>query len=102
MSVSIHSIGIPQRIPDIKAPAGPGGSSGSKDDFAAALGEAIGKVEGYRKSSETAIQDFLSGQREDLHNVALETQRAELAFELFLQTRNKVVQAYQEVMRTQV
>jgi flagellar hook-basal body complex protein FliE len=31
----------------------------------------------------------------------LATQRAELAFELFLQVRNKVVQAYQEIMRMQ-
>ena len=30
------------------------------------------------------------------------TQRADLAMELFLQVRNKVVQAYQEVMRMQV
>jgi flagellar hook-basal body complex protein FliE len=30
------------------------------------------------------------------------TQRAELAFELFLQARNKVVSAYQEIMRMQM
>ena len=33
---------------------------------------------------------------------ALATQRAELALDLFLQTRNKVVSAYQEIMRMQM
>ncbi len=100
MALSIHSIGLTQSIPDIKAPAGAGG--GAKGSFQAALTEAVEKVEEYRKTSETGIQELLRGEREDLHTVALQTQQAELAFELFLQTRNKVVQAYQEVMRTQV
>ena len=41
-------------------------------------------------------------QSEELHATALAVQRAELAFDLFLQARNKVVQAYQEIMRMQV
>jgi flagellar hook-basal body complex protein FliE len=102
MPMSIHSIGIPQSIPDIKVPAGKGGDAAQKGAFHEALAEAVEKVEDYRKVSEAGVQQFLRGDREDLHSVALQTQKAELAFELFLQTRNKVVQAYQEVMRTQV
>jgi flagellar hook-basal body complex protein FliE len=34
--------------------------------------------------------------------VALKAQKAELSMELFLQVRNKVVQAYQEIMRMQM
>ncbi len=101
MSFSIHSIGIPPRIPEITAPSS-GSGSAAEGGFKAVLTDAIANVEEYRKTAETGVQQFLTGQREDLHNVALATQRAEIAFELFLQTRNKVVQAYQEVMRTQV
>jgi flagellar hook-basal body complex protein FliE len=36
-----------------------------------------------------------------LHTTVLATQRAELSFDLFLQVRNKVVAAYQEIMRMQ-
>ncbi|MCL4851471.1 MAG: flagellar hook-basal body complex protein FliE, partial [Bryobacteraceae bacterium] len=43
-----------------------------------------------------------SGEAEEVHQAVLATQQAELAFEMFLQVRNKVVQAYQEVMRMQV
>jgi len=70
--------------------------------FADALSEAIGRVEAYRTEAHNSVESFLSGENEDLHEVALNTQRAELSFEMFLQVRNKVVQAYQEVMRMQV
>jgi flagellar hook-basal body complex protein FliE len=48
------------------------------------------------------VERFLSGEGEELHTTVLATQRAELAFEMFLQARNKVVNAYQEIMRMQV
>ena len=44
----------------------------------------------------------LTGDGEEVHSVALATQRAELAFEMFIQVRNKVVSAYQSVMQMQV
>ena len=46
--------------------------------------------------------NFLTGGNEELHSVALAAQRASLEFELFLQVRNKVTSAYQEIMRMQV
>src|SRR5690606_26473566 len=70
--------------------------------FASVLEDAVSRVEQYQTESHNAIGRFLSGEEEDLHTVALATQRAELSFELFLQMKNKVVQAYQEIMRMQV
>jgi flagellar hook-basal body complex protein FliE len=102
MSSPIHSLGIPPGIPEIRTPAAPDSAGESGGTFKQALSDAVAQVEQYRQSAETGVAELLSGQREDIHNVALATQRAELSFELFLQTRNKVVQAYQEVMRMQV
>ncbi|MGH9672804.1 MAG: flagellar hook-basal body complex protein FliE [Bryobacteraceae bacterium] len=70
--------------------------------FSNALTDAIRRVETYRAGAEQAVDRFLSGEDEDVHKVALATQRAELTFEMFLQTKNKVVQAYQEIMRMQL
>lgn len=84
----------------VSSPAARGGAD--RPDFRELLGDAVRRVEEYRKAAETHVEGFLRGEREDLHTVALATERAELAFELFLQTRNKVVQAYQEIMRMQV
>jgi len=87
---------------DIKNPQPVGEAADGGEQFQNLLSDAIAKVENYRNDATAKVEQLLSGEREDLHNVALATQRAELAFELFLQTRNKVVQAYQEIMRTQV
>jgi flagellar hook-basal body complex protein FliE len=70
--------------------------------FGAALSDAVSRVEDYRVQSENSIQQFLAGEDEDVHAVAVSVQKAEASFELFLQLRNKVVEAYQEIMRMQL
>jgi flagellar hook-basal body complex protein FliE len=65
------------------------------------LKAAIQGVDQYQQNAGQAIQQFLQGNGE-LHNVALATQRAEMAFDLGLQIRNKIVSAYQEIMKMQL
>jgi len=89
-------------VADIKNLQPVGESADGGEQFKNLLSEAIDKVESYRQDATAKVERLLSGESEDLHNVALATQRAELTFELFLQTKNKVVQAYQEIMRMQV
>jgi flagellar hook-basal body complex protein FliE len=66
------------------------------------LSDAMNKVGALHQESTKSVESFLSGEGDDLHKTIMATQRAELAMDLFLQVRNKVVQAYQEVMRMQV
>jgi len=85
------------------APIEPAGSSkGAASNFQSILSDAIGRVNQFQQNSQNAIDKFLSGEDEEVHKVALATQQAELSFDLFLQMRNKVVSAYQEVMRMQM
>jgi flagellar hook-basal body complex protein FliE len=70
--------------------------------FQKTLERAIGGVESLRNDAAGEVDRFLSGEGGELHTAAVATQRAELAFELALQVRNKVVQAYQEIMRMQM
>jgi flagellar hook-basal body complex protein FliE len=86
---------IPQPDPFRSSPSSPGA-------FQSVLSDALGRVEQFQQNSRTAIGKFLSGEDEEVHKVALATQQAEIAFDLFLQVRNKVVSAYQEVMRMQM
>jgi flagellar hook-basal body complex protein FliE len=76
--------------------------AGSGDGFSSFLESAIQGVEKPGADADQAVQSFLNGENEDIHTVALATQRASLAFDLGLQMRNKVVAAYQEVMKMQV
>ena len=66
------------------------------------LTASINQVEGASTQASNAVQQFLSGETSDLHKVAMATQRAELSSELFLQVRNKIISAYQEVMKLQM
>jgi flagellar hook-basal body complex protein FliE len=71
------------------------------EGFGSVLKSAVQTVDQYQQNANQAIQQFLHGNGE-LHNVALATQRAEMAFDLGLQIRNKIVSAYQEVMKMQL
>ena len=62
----------------------------------------IGGVEKSQAQAQQAVDSFLTGGNEELHSVALAAQRSSLEFELFMQVRNKVVAAYQEIMKMQV
>ena len=73
----------------------------SSGDFGAALQSSIEQVNQLQQNADQTVQQFLHGNGE-LHNVALATQRAEMAFDLGLQVRNKIVSAYQEVMKMQL
>ena len=70
--------------------------------FQSAFSDAVKKVESFQSNADASVNRFLSGEGEEIYKVALATQQADLSFQLFLQTRNKIVSAYQEVMRMQV
>jgi flagellar hook-basal body complex protein FliE len=97
--VSIPPIALPPAIPGggTFSSATPGSAS-----FQSALNDAVQTVENFSQNASSSINSFLSGEGEELHEVAVKTQEAELSFDMFLQVRNKIVSAYQEVMRMQV
>ena len=77
-------------------------SSKSDGGFGSILTDAMQKVGEMNNDATKSVENFLSGEGDDLHKTIMATQRADLGMELFLQVRNKVVSAYQEVMRMQV
>jgi flagellar hook-basal body complex protein FliE len=93
-------------IPPISPTAAGGGpiegATAGGASFQSALNDAVQMVENFSQNASSSINSFLSGEGEELHDVALKTQEAELSFDMFLQVRNKIVSAYQEVMRMQV
>ena len=84
------------------SPAGATASQAKPGEFQALLEGAIQRVATAHHQADHTVQQFLQGEQQDVHTTMLAVQRAELEFELFLQVRNKVVQAYQEIMHSQV
>ena len=100
MTIAPVRIPIPQ-IEGLNDASAPKAVSAS-DVFAQAFSQAVSKVEAFQNNASMSVDKFLSGEGEELHKIALDSQQAQLSFDLFLQVRNKVVAAYQEVMRMQV
>ncbi len=99
MSLPLTSIGSPAVIPLTARQPHPQPSGAG---FGSVLADAIGRVDQFQQNSQSTIGKFLSGEDEEVHKVALATEQAAMSFDLFLQVRNKVVSAYQEVMRMQM
>jgi flagellar hook-basal body complex protein FliE len=53
-------------------------------------------------SANQAVRDLALGQTDSLHNVMLEVAKADLAFRLVLEIRNRLTEAYQQIMQMQV
>ena len=100
MADPIREVRAPSAAIELPTPAGKPDST--SPDFSSLFADAVAKVNQFQNESQQRVDRLLRGEDEELHSVLLESQRAELSFEMFLQVRNKVVQAYQEVMRMQM
>ena len=69
--------------------------------FAEALDQLVQSVDGATGEANQAIGRMLDGTG-DVHEAMIAMQRAEQMLELTVQVRNKLVQAYQDVMRMSV
>ena len=77
-------------------------TNSSGGDFASHLKSALNEVNEYQVSSEDAIGDLATGQVKDLHQAALAISKAETSMKLMLEIRNKALNAYKELGRTQL
>jgi len=101
MSNSITS--VTTGLPTIPSAATPGASSSTQEEggFFSSLTSAIEKVEQVHTDAQQQISDLLQGNRQDVHNVMIAVEKADVAFQLMMQVRNKIVNAYQEIERLQ-
>jgi flagellar hook-basal body complex protein FliE len=77
------------------------GAASSAGDFAGALSSAMQQVDSLQATAEQKVTGLLAGNGQDIHAAALSVERASLGFDLMLQVRNKVVNAYQEISKLQ-
>lgn len=77
-------------------------SSSAGDAFAQSLKSAMNDVNDMQETSEKAMSDIATGQVKDLHQAALAIDKAEISMKLMLEVRNKALNAYQQISRTQM
>ena len=88
-------------IPNLAA-IQPAGQSSQPGAFQSVLNGAIQTVESTSNDASVAVQKFLTGENEELHTAALAVQKANITFDLGMAVRNKVVDAYQQIMQMQM
>lgn len=89
-----------ERVADQAPPAAGGGAPSQGPSFLNALQDAVHTVQGLQAEAGHQVRQVLTGaDGQELHTAMIAMEKADLAFQLMMQVRNKIVQAYQEVSR---
>jgi flagellar hook-basal body complex protein FliE len=73
-----------------------------KGSFSEIIRESIKKVMDIEKEASAEAEKLIKNETPDLHNVMIAIEKADLTFQLMMQLRNKIISAYEEIMRMQV
>jgi flagellar hook-basal body complex protein FliE len=87
-------VGPPLRAPTAAAAALP--------DFAQRISEGLQGVNQQLLANQVDLQQLAAGQVHNLHEVMVRLEESRISLQLLLQVRNRVLEAYQDVMRMQV
>lgn len=79
-----------------------GSATGTQKSFADTLNEAINNVNELQKSSDKAMQNLATGRTDNVAEVMITAEKADIALKLMVQVRNKIIDAYQDIMKMQV
>ena len=85
----------PSRIQDASQ------STGQGSEFFDTLKNTMGQVEQLGNDAQNQVGKLLGGDGEDIHSAMIAVEKADMAFQLMMQVRNKIISAYQEVSRMQ-
>ena len=76
-------------------------SGGEDSTFVGTLRQAMNQVDQLQGTAESRVGSLLEGSGMDVHSAMIAVEKADLSFQLMMQVRNKIVQAYQEISRMQ-
>jgi flagellar hook-basal body complex protein FliE len=99
--INIGPLNPKLQVPEIRSPQ-TGAGEKSSTGFGELLKDAISTANELQKQSDQQIENFMTGESQDLHTTVMAMQKADLSFQMMMQVRNKLVQAYQEIMRMQM
>ena len=64
--------------------------------------EAVGEVQRLQNEADMTIKQVVSGEIRDVTDAIVALEKADVAFQTMMTVRNKIVAAYEEIMRTQI
>ena len=99
--MNIQSINSLPTVSPASQPTG-GVAQSSGDGFGSMVKSAVESLDTTQKQADEEIAKAVTGESPDIHKTIIALQTADLKFQLGLQVRNKLVGAYEEIMRMQV
>jgi flagellar hook-basal body complex protein FliE len=102
--MDVNEIRRIQSILQQQAPPETGKTPGSDDgkSFKEVLNSFVEDVNTLQKNAESATGSLVTGDVENVHQVMVAMEEASTSFQLMMEMRNKILDAYREVMRTQI
>ena len=92
-----------QRLQDATQRLSPeAGTAEPKTEFRSALAEGLDEIDSQVRLGDELVERVLTGQVTEFHEVAAQIKQADLSFKFALRVRNKLIDAYREVMRMNV
>ncbi len=98
----ITSLPSPLALQKPEAAASKAAAGSPSSSFGDTVRDAVDSLDASQKSSEKEIARTVAGESSDLHKTLIAMQTADLNFQFGLQVRNKLVGAFEEIMRMQV
>ena len=77
-------------------------AEGSGVRFGEVLQASLDRVSQLQTAADQSVDDLASGRQEDIHSTMIAVEKADIAFEMALTIRNKLLNAYETIMRQQI
>ncbi|MBW2434726.1 MAG: flagellar hook-basal body complex protein FliE [Deltaproteobacteria bacterium] len=69
--------------------------------FGSMLARALNEVNQLNADANEAVENLAAGNQKDIHQTMIALEKADVAFQLLMQVRNKIISAYETIMRMQ-
>ena len=97
-----QSLRSPEAMREFKSTKLEGATPSEGGSFADTLNNAIDKVNKVQSEADVKMQELASGKTNNIPEVMMAVEKADIAMKLMMSVRNKVIDAYQEIMKMQV
>jgi flagellar hook-basal body complex protein FliE len=76
------------------------GNNKKGKDFETLLVDSLKEVNSLQLKANKAIEELAAGKKENIHETMIAMEKASISFQMMMQIRNKIVDAYQEILKT--
>ncbi len=88
-------------VTSIFGPVAPASEAAGSDGFTGVLQSALNQVSSMQNNAADQVNAVMAGGNADMSKVMISVEKADVAFQLMMQVRNKIVSAYQDIEKMQ-